>query len=134
VVRDLARAGTGILYSTHYLPEIEQLDSRVVILDAGKVVLEGTVRELVGTHGESFVEMTFDRTPPAVRWGAGAAIDDVKVKVPAVNPASTVAELADAVQHHEAKLISVEIIRPSLETVFSSVVESGHNEASQEGS
>ncbi|RXZ76665.1 ABC transporter ATP-binding protein [Paenibacillaceae bacterium] len=46
-VRELQRRGTTILYTTHYMEEIQNLASRVVILDQGHVIAQGTIADLV---------------------------------------------------------------------------------------
>jgi ABC-2 type transport system ATP-binding protein len=48
LVRDIARGrGMTILLSTHTLPEVEQVCSRVLILDHGKVLVSGSVGEVI---------------------------------------------------------------------------------------
>jgi ABC-2 type transport system ATP-binding protein len=50
----LARArdrGTAVLLNTHLLGEVELLADRVVLIDAGKVVTEGTVESLTSAQG-----------------------------------------------------------------------------------
>ncbi|HWC34721.1 MAG TPA: ABC transporter ATP-binding protein [Mycobacteriales bacterium] len=50
----LARArdrGTAVLLNTHLLGEVELLADRVVLIDAGRVVAQGTVAELTAVHG-----------------------------------------------------------------------------------
>ena len=47
LIRDLGRERTLIL-STHILPEVEQLCQRVLIIDRGRVIAEGTPAELQG--------------------------------------------------------------------------------------
>ena len=42
LLRELVRDGTGILLSTHYLEEVEALADRMAIIDAGRVIAEGT--------------------------------------------------------------------------------------------
>ncbi len=51
-VAALAREGRAVLYTTHYMEEAERLCDRVGIIDAGRLVAEGTRRELVGQLGE----------------------------------------------------------------------------------
>ncbi len=45
-IRKLQSAGTGILYTTHYLEEAETLCNRIGIIDHGKLLAEGTLNEL----------------------------------------------------------------------------------------
>jgi ABC-2 type transport system ATP-binding protein len=47
VVRELAAGGTTLLYTTHYMEEVETIASRVVIVDAGRVLAEGTLDDLL---------------------------------------------------------------------------------------
>ena len=46
-VRALARSGTSVLYTSHYMEEIEAIASRVVIIDGGRVLCAGTLAELL---------------------------------------------------------------------------------------
>jgi len=52
VVRDVARAGTTVLYTTHYLEEAQQLCDRIGIIDHGRLLAEGTLPELTRLVGE----------------------------------------------------------------------------------
>jgi ABC-2 type transport system ATP-binding protein len=46
LVRAEARAGTCVLYTTHYMEEAEALCDRLAIMDHGKVIAAGTLAEL----------------------------------------------------------------------------------------
>ncbi|MGB1196790.1 MAG: ATP-binding cassette domain-containing protein [Synechococcus sp.] len=46
VLQDLRDQGTTILLSSHYLEEVEALAERMAIIDAGRVIAEGTPEEL----------------------------------------------------------------------------------------
>jgi len=51
-VEQLGEAGLAVLYTTHYMEEAERLCDRVGIVDAGRIVAEGTRPELVALVGE----------------------------------------------------------------------------------
>ena len=50
-IRELARNGRTILYSTHYMEEAERLCDRITILDEGRMVACGTLAELLRILG-----------------------------------------------------------------------------------
>jgi len=52
LVRDEARRGTCVLYTTHYMEEAEALCERLAILDHGRVIAQGTLEELRGILGD----------------------------------------------------------------------------------
>jgi len=45
-IRNLRASGTAILYTTHYLEEAESLCQRIGIIDHGKLLAEGSLKEL----------------------------------------------------------------------------------------
>jgi lipooligosaccharide transport system ATP-binding protein len=49
-LRSLRRHGKTLLITTHYMEEAAQLCDRIVIMDTGRVIAEGTPRELVERH------------------------------------------------------------------------------------
>jgi len=46
LVRDQARAGACVLYTTHYMEEAESLCDRLAIVDHGQIIAQGTLAEL----------------------------------------------------------------------------------------
>jgi lipooligosaccharide transport system ATP-binding protein len=60
-LRELKERGVTMLLTTHYMDEAERLCDRLVILDRGRILAEGSPRALVERHvGEEVVEL---RTP-----------------------------------------------------------------------
>jgi len=47
----LRAGGVTIIYSSHYIEEVERFCSRIAIVDAGRVVALGTAPELIAEHG-----------------------------------------------------------------------------------
>jgi ABC-2 type transport system ATP-binding protein len=46
-VKTLAREGTAVIYTTHYMEEIEAIADEVMIMDHGKVLRDGTLADLL---------------------------------------------------------------------------------------
>ena len=47
-ITELNEAGATIIYTSHYMEEVEQICSRILIMDKGKEVASGTAEELKG--------------------------------------------------------------------------------------
>ena len=63
-IRDYAGTGGTVLLTTHYLEEAEALASRIVVLDKGRVVSDGTVGEIRATSGHGRVRFLAEPIPP----------------------------------------------------------------------
>jgi lipooligosaccharide transport system ATP-binding protein len=56
----LKRQGVTLVLTTHYMDEAEQLCDRLVVMDGGKIVAEGSPRELIARHStREVVELRF---------------------------------------------------------------------------
>jgi ABC-type multidrug transport system ATPase subunit len=131
LVRQLAAEGSAVLYSTHYLAEVETLGSDVAILDDGQVIARGGVDELIAAHAMPVVELVFDGEVPAISWNGGARIEGDRLRLPTRDPAATLVQVVPQVP--EGALSSVEIIRPNLEAVYLALTGRRYDEADQEG-
>jgi len=124
LVGSLAGRGSAVLYSTHYLHEIEALGAqRVAILLEGRVVTAGSIPDLVGAFGGSFVELRFDRRPAGLDLPAGTVnVGENVLRVPAEDSAAvTAAGLVGRLDSSGATLREIKLLQPSLESVFLSV-------------
>jgi ABC-2 type transport system ATP-binding protein len=125
-VEALGGEGVGVLYTTHYMEEAERLCDRVGIIDQGRLIAEGTRRELVARVGER------DRIELAAT-GDLAALAAAAARLEGVDEASVVAggihlvardagpllpRLLEAAEHAGAQVTSVELVEPDLEAVF----------------
>ncbi|MBY8850975.1 ABC transporter ATP-binding protein [Saccharothrix longispora] len=125
-VRELAASGLAILYTTHYMEEAERLCDRVGIIDSGRLVAEGTRRELVDRLGEH------DRISLVVQGDADAAVravgvlprvlataaHDRELDVVVDDASACLPDVLAAVRADGVVVRSVEVSEPDLETVF----------------
>lgn len=63
---NLARDGRAVVYTTHYLEEAERVCSRALVMDHGRVLADGSIPELRGSH-ESLEAAFFSLTGRSVR-------------------------------------------------------------------
>lgn len=117
-VRQLADAGTAVCYSTHYLPEVEALDASVAILDHGRVIARGTLRELVRDHGDSAVELTFSGDPPPVRLPWPVTREAGVLRVHVEQPHLATPDVLAALGESARQLVNLRVVQPSLESAF----------------
>jgi ABC-2 type transport system ATP-binding protein len=59
VVRELVADGTTVLLTTQYLEEADHLANRIMVIDHGRVIADGTAAELKARLGATVVELAF---------------------------------------------------------------------------
>jgi ABC-2 type transport system ATP-binding protein len=127
-VRKLVAEGTTVLLTTQYLDEADQLADRIAVVDAGRVVAEGTPDELKATIGADRLEVVVreaGRLADAAAVVAGltgsAADTDPDTRTLRVPVTDRVAALTAAVRALHAEGIAVDDIgvrRPTLDEAF----------------
>ena len=125
-VEALGGQGIAVLYTTHYMEEAERLCDRVGIIDQGRLVAEGTRRELVARVGErDRIELAATGDLAALA-AAAARLDGVDeagvvaggVHLVAADGRRLLPRLLEAAEHAGAEVTSVELVEPDLEAVF----------------
>jgi ABC-2 type transport system ATP-binding protein len=125
-VDELGREGLAILYTTHYMEEAERLCDRIGIIDQGRIIAEGTRRELVGLIGQR------DRLtlvaggslgPVAEALGRLERVDeatasDGRIELVVSEARSLLPLVLEVAGSTGAEVRSVEIVEPDLEAVF----------------
>ena len=118
--------GLSVLYTTHYMEEAERLCDRVGIIDEGRLVAEGTRRELlqrIDEHTRIRVEATGDLTAFADACRAldlvhGATPGDGAVELLADDGGRVLVAVVEAAEHLGVPVGSIEVVEPDLEAVF----------------
>ncbi len=124
-VRELARAGMAIVYTSHYMEEVEQLCDQIAIMDGGEIIARGTVRELTAAHAEGWLELELGGAALelATVLAATASLarltpDQQRPHVVRCDAPRELAPLLAAVESTGARLLRVTSYQQNLETVF----------------
>lgn len=125
VVSSAAREGAAVVYTTHYLPEVEVLGASVAVADHGRVIARGSRAELLSTLPGHAV-LDFIGEPPSVDLPPGiegdVEVDRQRVTITGVNPASLVASLVSANPDAVRRLSSIELQPPTLDDLYRHLV------------
>jgi len=73
LIQTLAREGKTIVYSSHILDVVERVCDRVIIIDKGRVQVDGRPAELLATHGVETLERLFTQLTGATELERRAA-------------------------------------------------------------
>jgi len=124
-VAALGHHGLAVLYTTHYMEEAERLCDRVGIIDEGRIVAEGTRRELtnlIGSVDTVTVEIVggtdVAEAVAAVDGVSSATLDADQLTVLAPRAGAALTGILDAVARSGASVRGVTLQEPDLEAVF----------------
>ncbi len=135
-VRRLNKEGLSILYTSHYMEEVEALCHRVGIMDGGRLVACDTVPNLISTAGNAVVVVTLGeeasdaqiqelRSLPGVVdiecMRTDEPIGSSLLRVHALEPDRLLSSLVSRLNSSGLSLLSLTVQRPTLEDVFLSL-------------
>jgi ABC-2 type transport system ATP-binding protein len=124
-VRQAAAAGAAVIYSTHYMEEAERLCDRVLLIDHGRLIADGTVGELIALGGtQARMEIAFQTEPPT-GWLKGlrgisklptqSGVGKTVLALASLNQAG---EVLERVHTSGAHVLEFSVYRPNLSDAF----------------
>jgi len=141
IIRELAADGTTLLLTTQYLDEADQLASQIAVIDAGRVVAEGTPDQLKAKVGEDRIAV---QLAPRSDLAAAVAVvqaqttgpveaDPEQLLVTAQMPArdGITTDVVRALDTAGVRVSDVTLRRSSLDDVF--MILTGHRAAPEPG-
>ena len=118
----LNRDGKTIVYTTHYMEEVERLCTRIAIIDFGKVIGEGTIDELLtGLASEESIRIQKNSATSgksAVFGTFGSVIDHDHHFELRPKKGFRLSELFSMIEQHDISYTFIELHRPTLEALF----------------
>jgi ABC-2 type transport system ATP-binding protein len=115
---ELKRAGRAILFSTHRMDQVEKLCDAICLVDQGRAVLAGSMREVKGRFERDKVQMQYSGSDAFLAHPAVAAYkqyaDFVEIRLrPGADPQALLLAAASG-----AAITRFEVLEPSLEEIF----------------
>jgi ABC-2 type transport system ATP-binding protein len=116
-----------VLYTSHYMEEVEALCDRIAIVDHGRVIAQGSLdelRALVGDEDRISIELAGERCDEAlaaVRVVPGvtrAELAEATLEVLAPEAGPVLGAAIAAITEAGVSVRSVEVVEPNLESVF----------------
>ncbi len=125
-IKELNRKGTTIIYTTHYMEEVEFLCDRVLIIDGGKSVAEGTVEQLknmIDTGEKIDVEFVNINEKQIAKIKALKNVNEVIVNdniltIYFAKKNQNMLKLLELVKNEKLETITVNLQTPTLNDVF----------------
>ena len=128
IITRLKETGTTILLTTQYLEEADQLADKIVVIDGGRVIANGTANELKAKIGNDRLELTFagENTFAAAQKALGKNIIETQdrelVATIVIKDTNTdVKKTLELLASANIKIASMAIHKPTLDDVFLSL-------------
>jgi ABC-2 type transport system ATP-binding protein len=130
LVSDFKRAGIATLLTTQYLEEADVLSDRIIVIDHGRIIAEGTANELKERAGATYCEIVprHLRDLPAMARALGpllpqknrAALTPAsdRIAMPAPDGPNTLVQAVRRLAAANIELLDIALRRPSLDEVF----------------
>ncbi|HEV7146238.1 MAG TPA: ATP-binding cassette domain-containing protein [Pedococcus sp.] len=126
VLRGLVKDGTTLLLTTQYLEEADHLADRIVVIDKGRVIAEGTPLELKDRSGRASIVLTVSRaedlrTAEELMRGHVSEVHVDEAARQLTAPAEGLADMTRIAAVFEGSAIELDDLglkRPSLDDVF----------------
>lgn len=125
MIEQLAKNGTTILLTTQYMEEADYLADKIVVIDDGKVIAEGTADQLKKKVGSDRLEITiahkssFEKARQIIDGGA-QEIDKERqvISIAAKKGIGNLTEVLHKLEEAKIRIESVSLHRPTLDDVF----------------
>ncbi|MEU0571049.1 ATP-binding cassette domain-containing protein [Nonomuraea sp. NPDC005983] len=112
--------GTTLFLTTHYLEEADSMAERVVIIDNGRIIADGTAEQLKNDLAGDHITVTTTTAQEAATAArlAEAEPDGTTVRFRVPNAAAALPEYLRALEQAGVKAATAETTRPTLDDVF----------------
>lgn len=125
-VRKLNEMGCTIIYTSHYMEEVEEICTKIAIIDHGKVIAEGTKEQLISIITDTKDVWIEVKSTENIQIDQMMEISGVKsvqleenfIKINSELEVNNLNKIIQYLINHDIEISSLEEKEPNLETVF----------------
>ena len=124
-IKRLNAEGMTIIYTSHYMEEVEALCGRVAIIDRGKLVAFDSTQNLIDSVGGGLLLIGSKDQPPgllkdieSVDGVTKVVADDSQVKIEVNQAQKALPHVISMYNRDSIEILSLRVLEPNLETVF----------------
>ena len=131
VIQELVNEGTTVLLTTQYLEEADQLAKRIVVLDQGNVIAQGTANELKSQVGgdrivldvaeHSQTQQAFDLLSTLASETGTHDAQTGKIVIPVSGGSAAIVNAVRVLDENKIDIADIALRRPTLDDVFLSL-------------
>lgn len=126
IIRTLKRKGKSVLLTSHYVDEIERLSDRVIVINKGKVIANGTVNELIEKFCKNYVyiiefysfQENFTKELNKQMIVNSINIDGNKVQINVDSAQNILESVIQIALKLKLEIKNIDVKKPNLEDVF----------------
>jgi ABC-2 type transport system ATP-binding protein len=123
ILMDLRTKNVAIIFSTHQMEQVEKLCDNIALINKGKPVLSGSLREIKQRHGKNSVHLEFGGDGSLLKALPGVKAADIyenyaELELADISRAGQLIRSLDERIH----LRKFEVVEPSLNSIFIGVV------------
>lgn len=126
IIKELKERGMSIIITSHYVDEIERLSDRVLIINSGKVIADGTANDLIDKYCKSriytieFYTMSNQivKEMEAVPGVESIDINESTIRIITNRNLNIIEKLIKITTGNKAEIRNIDIKKPGLEDVF----------------
>lgn len=125
-IKKLQKSGATIVYTTHYMEEVEEISTRIIIIDHGQIIAEGTKEELKEQLGDEKIYNIELQDTEALNKDVFFRVEGVKkvdikdktIQITTVKGVENLDKLISIIMNSNLKINNITSMTASLEMVF----------------
>ncbi len=127
LIKVLKDMGKTIIYTTHYMEEVQSMCERVAIIDEGVIIKEGSVDELVQIICDGLLEIKLEESLPRTIIHTLQALDTViqvdennetELSIIIKDPQQVISQIMNVLNENKIVVKNIQLLPANLESLF----------------